>query len=194
MIHEINIPKLALCYTEVQNHKAVAPLRRAERAAFRVPMIDVRRRLEDEIKELDYELKVQLPKEIQRAREFGDLRENAEYNAAKERQTYIEARLAQLRRRVAALSLISPERIPQGKVSLGAVVTLRVPDNDDEIVYEIVTPEEVDPANGRISVSSPIGKCLLGREEGDTVVVKVPAGTKEYEIVKLVTIHDQVDG
>ncbi|MBN2368936.1 MAG: transcription elongation factor GreA [Vicinamibacteria bacterium] len=157
-------------------------------------MIDVKKRLEDEIKALDYELKVQLPKEIQRAREFGDLRENAEYSAAKERQSYLDARIAQLHRRVAALSMINLERIPKDKVGLGAVVTLRNTDSDQEVVYEIVSPEEIDPENGRISASSPIGRCLLGHERGDVVVVRVPAGTKEYEIIKLMTIHDQVEG
>jgi transcription elongation factor GreA len=156
-------------------------------------MIDVKKRLEDEIRKLEYELKVQLPKEIQRAREFGDLRENAEYKAAKERQGYVDARIVQLRRRLAALSLVNLERIPRGKVGLGSTVTLHETGNGEDIVYEIVTPEEADPQQGRISVSSPIGKSLLNREEGDSVQVRVPSGTKEYDIVKLVTIHDQVE-
>jgi len=155
-------------------------------------MIDIKKRLEVEIRGLDYELKVTLPKEILRAREHGDLRENAEYKAAKERQSYLQARIGQLHRRLAALSLINLDKIPKNKVGLGSTVGLRETSTGDEIVYELVTPEESDPTLGRISPSSPIGKCLLNHEEGDTVEVKVPSGTKEYEITKLVTIHDQV--
>jgi transcription elongation factor GreA len=155
-------------------------------------MIDVKRRLDDEIRKLDHELKVQLPKEIQRAREYGDLRENAEYKAAKERQSFLEARIAQLHRRLAALSMINLDRIPHGKVGLGSTVTLLDTSSNEEIGYEIVTPEEADPTQGRISVSSPIGKSLLNHEQGETVQVRVPSGNREYEIAKLVTIHEQV--
>jgi len=155
-------------------------------------MIDVKKRLEDEIKTLDYELKVQLPKEILKAREHGDLRENAEYKAAKERQSFLQARIGQLRQRLAALSMVNLDKIPRGKVGLGSTVTLRETSTDAEIVYDIVTPEEADPAQGRISPSSPIGKSLLNHEEGEVVTVRVPSGTKEYEIIRLVTLHDQV--
>lgn len=154
-------------------------------------MQHVKKRLEEEIKTLDYELKVTLPKEILKAREHGDLRENAEYKAAKERQSYLQARLGQLHRRLAALSMMNLDKIPQGKVGLGSTVTLRE-NGGAEIVYELVTPEESDPPQGRISPSSPIGRCLLNHEEGDSVEVKVPSGTREYEILKVVTIHDQV--
>ena len=153
-------------------------------------MIDIKKRLDEEIKTLDYELKVTLPKEIQRAREYGDLRENAEYKAAKERQTFLQARIGQLQRRMVALSMINLDKIPKDKVGLGSTVTLRQLDTGDKITYEIVTPEEADPTLGRISPSSPIGACLLNHEEGDEVVVKVPSGSKEYEVVRLVTIHD----
>jgi transcription elongation factor GreA len=156
-------------------------------------MIDVKKRLEDEIRTLDHELKVQLPKEILKAREHGDLRENAEYKAAKERQSFLQARIGQLQQRVAALSLINLDRIPRDKVGLGSTVTLVRTDNGEEIVYDIVTPEEADPTQGRISPSSPIGKCLLGHEQGDVVDVRVPSGAKQYEITRLVTIHDQAE-
>jgi transcription elongation factor GreA len=156
-------------------------------------MLDIKKRLEEEIRTLDYELKVHLPKEILKAREHGDLRENAEYKAAKERQSFLQARIGQLHRRVAALSLVNLDKIPKGKVGLGSVVHVRHTGNGEETVYEIVTPEEADPTIGRISPSSPIGKCLLNHEEGDTVEVKVPSGTKEYEITRLVTMHDQVE-
>jgi transcription elongation factor GreA len=155
-------------------------------------MIDIKKRLEEEIKGLDYELKVTLPKEILRAREHGDLRENAEYKSAKERQSYLQARIGQLHRRLAALSMMNLDKVPRDKVGLGSTVTLRETSTGKEVVYDIVTPEESDPTLGRISPSSPIGRCLLNHEPGDVVEVKVPSGSKEYEVMKLVTIHDQV--
>ena len=155
-------------------------------------MIDIKRRLEDEIRTLEHELKVQLPKEIQRAREYGDLRENAEYKAAKERQTYLQARIGQLHTRLSALSLVNLDKIPHDKVGLGSTVQLKDTTSGESITHDLVTPEEADPTRGRISPSSPIGKCLLNHEEGDVVEVRVPSGTREYEIVSLVTMHDQV--
>jgi transcription elongation factor GreA len=154
-------------------------------------MIDIKKRLEDEIRTLEHELKIQLPKEIQKAREHGDLRENAEYKAAKERQSFLQARISQLQTRLAALSMVNLDKIPKDKVGLGSTVTLRETASGEEIVYDLVTPEEADPTLGRISPSSPIGKSLLNHEEGDVVEVRVPSGTKEYEITRLVTIHDQ---
>jgi transcription elongation factor GreA len=155
-------------------------------------VIDIKKRLQDEIRTLEYELKVQLPKEILRAREHGDLRENAEYKAAKERQSFLDARVAQLHRRLAAVNMMNLARIPRDKVGLGSTVHVRQEDSGEEKVYEIVVPEEADPSVGRISPSSPIGKSLLGGEEGDVIEIRVPSGTREYEITKLVTIHDQV--
>ena len=155
-------------------------------------MMDIKKRLEEQIRTLDYELKVLLPKEILRAREHGDLRENAEYKAAKERQSFLQARLGQLHQRLAALSLVNLDRIPKGKVGLGSTVTLKDTTTGDEIVYDLVTPEEADPTTGRISPSSPIGKSLLNHVEGDVIEVRVPAGSKEYEVIRLVTIHEQV--
>ena len=154
-------------------------------------MIDLKKRLQDEIQQLEYELKVHLPKEILKAREHGDLRENAEYKAAKERQSFLQARTAQLHRRLAALNMVNLDRIPRDKVGLGSLVTV-VPVGGEETVFELVVPEDADPTIGRISPSSPIGKCLLGHEEGDSVEVKVPSGERSYEIRKLVTMHDQV--
>ena len=155
-------------------------------------MLDIKKRLQDEIQKLDYELKVHLPKEILKAREHGDLRENAEYKTAKERQSFLQARVSQLHRRLAAINMVNLDRIPRDKVGLGSSVSVRHEDTGDETVYEIVVPEDSDPTIGRISPSSPIGKCLLGHAVGDSVEVRVPAGTKTYEVTKLVTIHDQV--
>jgi transcription elongation factor GreA len=154
-------------------------------------MIEIKKKLEEQIRTLDYELKVHLPKEIQRAREYGDLRENAEYKAAKERQTYLQARIGQLHRRLAALSMVNLDKIPRDKVGLGSTVGVKDTVTGEELSYEIVTPEESDPTQGRISPMSPIGRCLLNHEAGDTVEVRVPSGTREFEIVRLLTIHDQ---
>jgi len=156
-------------------------------------MIDIKKRLEDEIRTLEHELKIQLPKEIQKAREHGDLRENAEYKAAKERQSFLQARISQLQTRLVALSMVNLDKIPKDKVGLGSTVTLRETASGDQIVYDLVTPEEADPTQGRISPSSPIGRSLLNHEEGDVVEVRVPSGMKEYEITRLVTIHDQAE-
>ena len=154
-------------------------------------MIELKKRLQDEIQRLEYELKVHLPKEILKAREHGDLRENAEYKTAKERQSFLQARTAQLHRRLAALNMVNLDRIPRDRVGLGSVVTV-VPEGGEETVFELVVPEDADPTIGRISPSSPIGKCLLGHGEGDSVEVRVPSGVRTYEIRKLVTMHDQV--
>jgi transcription elongation factor GreA len=147
------------------------------------------KRFEDEVNGLERELKMELPKEIQRARELGDLRENAEYQAAKERQTYVQARIAMLKRRMSEISLMNLDRIPHGKAGFGSTVTIR--ENDHEMVYQLVMPEDAEAEKGLISTSSPIGRAILNKEEGDEVVVSTPNGTRKFEILKLVTIHDE---
>jgi len=148
------------------------------------------KKFEDEIAQLDKELKTELPREIKRARELGDLRENAEYQAAKERQRLVESRLSQLAKRVSEIQLMNLDRIPQGKVGFGSTVTL-AEDNGQTIVYQLVMPEDANVDVGLISTASPIGRALLGKEEGDEVAVKTPNGAeRHFEITKLVTIHD----
>jgi transcription elongation factor GreA len=147
------------------------------------------KRFEDEIAVLDRELTHELPKEIQRARELGDLRENAEYQAAKERQTYVNARIAMLKRRMSEIALMNMDRIPHGKAGFGSTVTIR--ENDHEMVYQLVMPEDAEAEKGLISTSSPIGRAILNKEEGDAITVSTPAGTRSFDIVKLVTIHDE---
>jgi transcription elongation factor GreA len=147
------------------------------------------KKFEDEISALDRELKTELPKEIQRARELGDLRENAEYQAAKERQTFLQARIGMLKKRMADISLINLDKIPQGKVAFGSTVTLRE-DGEGTVVYQLVMPEDADAGKGLISTASPIGRALLGKEEGDEVIVPTPNGQRAFELLKLVTIHD----
>jgi transcription elongation factor GreA len=146
------------------------------------------KRFEEEIVILDRELTQELPREIKRARELGDLRENAEYHAAKERQRFVEARVSMLRHRVSEIQLMNLERIPKDKAGFGSKLTLR--EKDREIVYELVMPEDADPDRGLISVASPIGRALLGKEEGDHATAPTPAGARKFEILKLVTIHD----
>jgi transcription elongation factor GreA len=153
-------------------------------------MIDLKKKLQDEIVALEYEMHVELPKEILKARAHGDLSENAEYHAAKERQGMVNARLNQLRERLAGLSMIDFTKIPHDKVGLGSIVVVLDTKNDEEITYNLVTSEEADAASGKVSTSSPIGRALLNRTVGDEVKVQSPGGVKELEILKLTTIHD----
>jgi transcription elongation factor GreA len=148
------------------------------------------KRFNDELAILERELKVELPKEIQRARELGDLRENAEYKAAKERQEIVNARIAMLKRRAGEIALVNLDRVPHGKAGFGSTVHLKA-SSGDLIVYQLVMPEEADAEKGLISTSSPIGRAILNKEEGDEVKVVTPNGNKTFELVKLVTIHDE---
>ena len=148
------------------------------------------KRFNDEIAALERELKIDLPKEIQRAREYGDLRENAEYKAAKERQGIVNARIAMLKKRMGEISLMNLDRIPHDRAGFGSTVHLRG-ETGDMIVYQLVMPEDADAAKGMISTSSPIGRAILNKEEGDEITVSTPSGTRQFELVKLVTIHDE---
>jgi transcription elongation factor GreA len=153
-------------------------------------MTDIKKKLQDEIATLEYELHVELPKEILKARAHGDLSENAEYHAAKDRQGFVNARLGQLKKRLAEMSMIDFSKIPHGKVGLGSKVVVLDVKRDEEVTYNLVTSEEADAANGKISTTSPIGRALLNKEVGDEVKVQSPGGLKEFEILKLTTIHD----
>ena len=148
------------------------------------------KKFEDEIHALDKELKTELPKEIKRARELGDLRENAEYQAAKERQRLVESRISMLQKRVSEISLMNLDRIPKDKVGFGSTVHLQDA-NGQLVVYQLVMPEDADVDHGLISTASPIGRGLLGREEGDEVTISAPNGSRRFELVKLITIHDE---
>ena len=148
------------------------------------------KKFEDEIQQLEKELKMELPKEIKRARELGDLRENAEYHAAKERQRLVESRISLLKKRVSDISLMNLEKLPRDRVGFGSTVHLKDRDGNT-IVYQLVMPEDADVEHGLISTASPIGRALLSKEEGDEVVVTTPNGSKRFELVKLLTIHDE---
>lgn len=152
--------------------------------------MDVRKRIEEDLRSIDRELRIDLPKEILRAREHGDLSENAEYKAAKERQHYLENKKAQLQARLAALSLVNLDKIPRDRVGYGSRVVLYDLALEQEVSYTLVSAEESDIARGRLSVQSPIGRSLLGKLPGDEVQIKTPSGVKDYEIRSLQTIHD----
>ena len=157
-------------------------------------MLDIKKKLEEEITLLQYELRNELPKEILKARAHGDLSENAEYHAAKERQGFVNARLGQLQKRLGEISMIDLTKIPRGKVGLGSRVVVLDLTKDETLTYYLVTSEEADAPNGRVSTSSPIGKCMLGKEVGDTVKLVVPGGARELEILELITLHDLTKG
>jgi transcription elongation factor GreA len=153
-------------------------------------MEDLKKKLQDEIIALEHELRTELPKEILRARAHGDLSENAEYHAAKERQAFVNARLGQLQARLREFSMVDLTKIPHDRVGLGSQVVVLDLKKDEELTYNLVTSEETDVVNGRISTSSPIGRGLLGKRVGDTVKIQIPDGLREMEILKLTTIHD----
>ena len=147
------------------------------------------KKLHDEIVMLDRELKLELPLEIKRARELGDLRENAEYHAAKERQTYVQARISMLQKRMSDIQLINLDKIPHGKAAFGSTVHLRE-DTGSDVVFQLVMPEDADVDKGMISTSSPIGRAIVGKQAGDEVLVVTPNGKRSFEITKLLTVHD----
>jgi transcription elongation factor GreA len=152
-------------------------------------MEEVKRKLQEEIAALENELRIELPKEILRARAHGDLSENAEYHAAKERQAYVNARIGQLKTRLRELSMIDMSKIPHDRVGLGSTVVVLDVVKEEHIRYRLVTSEDVDVAKGLISTSSPIGRGLLGKQVGDSVKIQIPGGVREMEIIELITIH-----
>lgn len=153
-------------------------------------MEDLKKKLQDEIAALEYELRNELPREILKARAHGDLSENAEYHAAKERQAWVNAKLGHLQARLREFSMVDLSRIPHDRVGLGSHVVVLDLTKDEELTYNLVTSEEADVANGKISTSSPIGRGLLGKRVGDTVKIQIPGGMRELEILRLTTIHD----
>ena len=162
----------------------------AGRLAVMVPEFMLR--IEEKVRLLEYELKNELPKEIGRAAALGDLSENAEYHAAKERQDLVGAQLAKYKQRLADLRMVDFSKIRSDAVGLGSTVKVIDLDTDAEIQYELVASEEADAANGKISTTSPIGRSFMGKADGDAVEVTTPGGKKEFEIVSFTTIHDKV--
>jgi transcription elongation factor GreA len=152
---------------------------------------DIKRRLQVDLDALESELRIHLPKEIKRALEFGDLRENSEYHAALDRQNMVKARIRELRQRISEIASIDLSRVPHGKAAYGSTVVLYDAERNEEVTYRLVTPEESDPQQGLISTTSPVGKSLMGKTGGDEVVVRTPAGARNFEIRQLTTLHDQ---
>jgi transcription elongation factor GreA len=153
-------------------------------------LANVKKKLQDEITTLEYEMNVELPKELMKARAHGDLSENAEYKYAKERQGYVSARLGQLKKRLGDIGMLNLSNIPADRTGYGSRVWVLDLKKSIEIEYKLVSTEEADVAAGLISTTSPIGKALLGKNVGDEVQVQTPAGIKEFEIIRLKTIHE----
>jgi transcription elongation factor GreA len=151
----------------------------------------IKKKLLEEIQTLEYELAHELPAEIKKAVALGDLSENAEYHMAKQRQQFVNARLGQLKKRMAELSLVNLANIPKDRVGFGSTVLVFDSLKDEEIEYRLVTSEESDVANGLISTTSPIGRGLVGKRVGDMTTIVTPKGKREMEILKLTTIHDE---
>lgn len=148
------------------------------------------KQLKEELQKVEKELRIDVPKELQKAAAHGDLRENAEYEAAKQRQSFLQARAGHLSMRINTLTSLKLENLPTDAVGFGSRVHLEDLNSGDEIIYELVTPEEVDPRNGKISVSSPIGKALFNKAVGDEVIIDLPLGKKEYAVTAIFTLHD----
>ena len=153
---------------------------------------NIKQRLQTELEELETELRVHLPREIKRALEFGDLRENAEYRAALDRQQFIQARIGQLRQRLSEVASIDSSKMPHDRAAYGSTLVLYDAERDEEVTYRLVTAEESDPQAGLISTTSPVGRSLMGREEGDEVTGQPPNGRRHFEIRRLSTLHDEM--
>jgi len=151
---------------------------------------DIKKKLEEEVHALEKELREELPKALKTAAALGDLSDNADYSAARERQDFVRVRLGQLKQRLADLSMINFDKIPRDRISLGSKVVLLDVDKNEEVTYRLVTSEDADAANGLISTTSPIGRSLLNKRQGDTVEVKIPSGTRVFEVIRFTTMHD----
>ena len=150
----------------------------------------IKQKLQEEIRRLEHELAHELPAEIKKAASLGDLSENAEYHMAKQRQEFVNARLGQLKKRMAELALVNLSNIPKDRVAFGSTVVVYDSGKDEEIEYKLVTSEESDVNQGLISTTSPIGRGLIGKQVGDMAVIVTPNGKRELEVLKLTTIHD----
>lgn len=151
----------------------------------------IKKKLQEEIETLEYELNHELPKELKKAVAMGDLSENAEYHMAKQRQEFVRARLGQLKKRMADLSMVNMNNIPKDRAAIGSTIKVYDSTKEEEIVYKLVTSEESDVAQGKVSTTSPIGRALMGKKVGDSTVVVTPTGNRELEVLSLSTIHDE---
>ena len=154
---------------------------------------EIKQKIQEELRLLEAELRTEIPQELKKAVAMGDLSENAEYEAARNRQDYVRARIANLRKRMADLSMIDMSRLPTDRSAYGSTVTVYDVDSGEEITYKLVMAEDSDVAQNKISTTSPIGRGLMGKSEGDEVEISTPAGKRRFEIIKLTTIHDSQD-
>jgi transcription elongation factor GreA len=152
----------------------------------------IKKKLEEEISVLEHELNVELPRELKKAAALGDLSENAEYHMAKQRQEFVRARLGQMKKRMGELSLVNLSNIPKDRAAIGSTVLVYDSTKDEKIEYKLVTSEETDISKGLISTTSPIGRALMGKKVGDVSTVVTPNGSRELEVLKLTTIHDEL--
>ena len=152
----------------------------------------IKKKLEEEIAVLEHELNVELPRELKKAAALGDLSENAEYPMAKQRQEFVRARLGQMKKRMAELSLVNLANIPKDRAAIGSTILVYDSTKEEKIEYKLVTSEETDIAKGLISTTSPIGRALMGKRVGDVSTVVTPTGSRELEVLKLTTIHDEI--
>lgn len=152
-------------------------------------MDEKKQSIRDELEKLNYEYKVEIPRRIAEARTYGDLKENAEYHAARERQAFVKARILQLTSLLGQMKELNLESIADDKIGFGASVTVVDLDTKERNEFVFVSPDEIDPSEGRISLSSPIGSALQNRNAGETVEIAIPAGTKRFYIEKIITIH-----
>jgi transcription elongation factor GreA len=151
---------------------------------------EIKQKIQEELRQLEAELRTEIPEELKKAVALGDLSENAEYQAARHRQDYVRARIGNLRKRLADLSMMDTSRLPTDRVAYGSTVLLYDVDSGDEVTYTLVMAEDADISRNRISTSSPVGRGLMGRTEGDEVDITTPAGKRRFEIIKLTTFHD----
>ena len=156
----------------------------------RLPILD---KLDKELKESQKELQVDLPKALKTAREHGDLSENAEFKAAKERQMFLESRVSLLQKRISDITSIDLGKIPNDRSGLGSTLYLRDLNSGEETKFQLVFPEEVNPDERKLSAASPVGRALVGKQEGDDVIIPLPDNKLEFEVLKVITIHDDPD-
>jgi transcription elongation factor GreA len=168
----------------------ILPAQASRQNTMSDPLKNIKQKLQDEIAALEHELSIELPKEIAVARAHGDLSENAEYKFAKERQGFVNARIGQLKKRMGDLGMLNLSNIPKDRAGYGSRIVVLDIQREIKIEYKLVSTEEADVEKGMISTTSPIGKALLNRKVGDEIQVSTPAGQKEFEVVRLVTIHE----
>jgi transcription elongation factor GreA len=151
---------------------------------------EIKRKIQDELRQLEAELRTEIPQELKKAVAMGDLSENAEYEAARNRQDYVRARIANLRKRLADISMIDVSRLPNDRAAYGSTLVLYDLDSSEEVTYKLVMAEDSNFAQNKISTTSPIGRGLMGKREGDEVDITTPSGKRRFEVVRLTTIHD----